>query len=58
LVSREAFFVTNLRLLLAIGIPSLLIILSWIELCTRMSRMESKLRRSAERIAVVQFDQA
>jgi hypothetical protein len=42
--------VTNLQLLLSIGIPSLLIVLSWLQQGSRIGRLESALNRHADSV--------
>jgi hypothetical protein len=41
---------TNLQLLLSIGIPSLLIVLSWIQQSSRVSRLETSMDRGFESV--------
>ncbi|MEO7028918.1 MAG: hypothetical protein ABI147_05905 [Acidobacteriaceae bacterium] len=41
---------TNLRLLLTIGIPSLLVILSWLQQSSRLSRLEASTDKGFEAV--------
>jgi hypothetical protein len=41
---------TNVQLMLSIGIPSLLIVLSWVQQSARFSRLESSVDRLADSV--------
>ena len=47
---------TNLQLYLAIGIPSILVILSWVSNSLHFNRIDSRLDRIENRVTVIEGD--